>query len=89
MEMAAATGNISAILNQIVDASSLTVDDYVQKSLGFIRHTYYLFVDIFHTRPKDLIDMVDGLLYIECKGYMITQERNKMERQLQERQNHG
>lgn len=68
------------MINLIVDSSTLTGDDYIEKTIGHLRCLYYMFLDTFHTRPKDLIDMIDGILYTECKGYIQKQEMDKLER---------
>ncbi len=82
--MAASTGNIAAIINEIVDAGALTEDDYIEKSIGNLRFFYYTYLDAFHQKPRDLIDLVDGMLFIECKAYVQQREMDKQERKLQE-----
>ncbi len=79
MEMKAASeaGDISTLLRIITKSSSLTVEDYIKKSLGSIRFMYYMYIDKFHVRPKDLIDMVDGLLYLDARTYILKQSSEK------------
>lgn len=84
MALAVSTGNISAILNQIIDASTLTEDDFIEKTVGNLRFLYYSYLDTFHNRPKDIVDMIDGLLYIECKSYIQQQAINRQERMMRE-----
>lgn len=74
------------MLNIIVGASSLSEDDFIRNTLGALRLYYYMFLDIFHTRPRDMIEVVDGALYSDIKAYVQEQERNKIER-LQQEQN--
>jgi len=31
--------------------------------------TYYTYVDNLHTHPRDLEELIDGLLYLDAKSY--------------------
>lgn len=75
---AAAAGDISSLLNALVGSSTLSTDDYVEKTIGFLLNLYYMYMDALHVRPKDLIDLVDGILYLECKQYATQKEMEKM-----------
>lgn len=79
MEIKAASeaGDISTLLRIITKSSSLTVEDYIKKTLGSIRFMYYMYVDKLHVRPKDLIDMIDGLLYLDARTYILKQSNEK------------
>lgn len=79
MEMKAASeaGDISTLLRIITKSSSLTIEDYVKKTLGTLRFMYYMYVDKLHVRPKDLIDMMDGLLYLDARTYILKQSNEK------------
>lgn len=79
MEIKAASeaGDISTLLRIITKSSSLTVEDYIKKTLGSIRFMYYMYIDKMHVRPKDLIDMVDGLLYLDARTYILKQSNEK------------
>lgn len=70
---AIAAVDISSLLNTIVQASSLTVEDFVQKTCGALRFMYYTYLDKFHQCPLDVDDMIDGMLYLDAKGYIIKQ----------------
>ena len=81
-ELAAATaaGDISTILRIIANTSSLTNDDYIKKTCGSLLFLYYTYIDRFHQRPVDIIDMIDGTLFLDAKGYILrkaTTENNK------------
>lgn len=78
MQAAAAANDISTIMSLMIQASSQTTEDYVDKLLGGIRFMYYSFVDKFHTRPLDLEDLVDGSLYMDAYNYIEKKERNKI-----------
>ena len=75
---AAASNNIAGLLSLMVQASSQTTEDYVSKLIGGIRFMYYSFVDKFHTRPKDVEDLVDGMLYMDAVNYIEKKERAKL-----------
>lgn len=72
-ELAAATaaGDISTILRIIANTSSLTNDDYIKKTCGGLLFLYYTYIDRFHQRPVDIIDMIDGTLFLDAKGYIL------------------
>ena len=72
---AQAAGDISTILRIVASSSSLTVTDYIQKTCGSLLFLYYSYVDKFHQRPVDIEDMMDGLLYLDAKGYIIKKDR--------------
>lgn len=78
---AQATNDISTLLNLVVDSGALSGDDFIDKTLGQLRCLYYMYLDTFHMRPKDLLDMVDGMLYIDCKNYIQRQELDRLKRQ--------
>lgn len=79
MEMKAASeaGDISTLLRIITKSSSLTTEDYIKKTIGIVRFMYYMYIDKLHVRPKDLIDMVDGLLYLDARTYILKQSSEK------------
>lgn len=63
----------------LTQSSSMTVDDYIEKSLGNLRSQYYLYLDAYHQKPYDLIDMVDGILFLDCKQYVQEKARQEVE----------
>lgn len=78
MQAAAAANDISTVMSLMIQASSQTTDDFVDKILGGIRFMYYSFVDKFHTRPIDLEDLVDGILYTDAYNYIEKKERDRI-----------
>lgn len=86
LELAQSTNNITALMNIIVGASSLSEDDYIRKTLGALRLYYYMFLDLFHVRPRDMIELIDGVLYSDIKSYVCEQESNRLKRMQQEKQ---
>lgn len=77
---AQARGDITTILSIISSSSSLTPADYIKKTCGNILFMYYTFVENLHTRPVDLDDLIDGLLFLDSKNYIIKQHAAKMHR---------
>ena len=81
MQMASQSGDIASLLHLMLDSSQLTEEDYVKKTLGNLRVMYYHYMDMFHVRPYDLEDMVDGALYSDCKTYIQKKEIAKIKAQ--------
>lgn len=80
MKAAAETGNISAIMRLISLSSTLKPADFIKKSVGSLLFIYYTYIDKFHVRPRDMEDLVDGLLYMDAYGY-IEEQRSIKNRQ--------
>lgn len=78
MQAAAAANDISTVMSLMLRASSMTTEDYVDRLLGGVRFMYYSFVDKFHVRPIDLIDLVDGSLYMDAYNYIEKKERDRI-----------
>lgn len=74
MRAAAARGDIGAILKLITSTSALPPADFIKKTVGGILFIYYLYIDKYHVRPVDLRDLVDGMLYLDAKDYIIKQQ---------------
>ena len=74
---AQATGDIATIISIIASTSSLTVGDYIKKTCGGILFLYYTYIDKLHSRPVDMNDLVDGLLYLDAKGYILKKATDK------------
>lgn len=64
------TGDVATILRLISQTSELTPQDFIKKTLGNLMYIYYLYLSEFHVRPKDLEDMVDGLLFIDARNFL-------------------
>lgn len=72
--MAVAQGDIRSALSAMLSGASLSEEDFVKRTIGNFRFLYYLFMDKLHDRPRDLIDLVDGLLYLDSVAYVSEQE---------------
>lgn len=79
--MAQARGDISTILSLVASTSSLTAADFIKKTCGGLLFMYYTYVDNLHARPVDVLDLVDGLLFLDAKGYINKQHADKLKRQ--------
>jgi hypothetical protein len=75
--MAAGAGDISQLLSVIADTASLTVNDFISKTIGPLKMLYYLYLDKFHMCPTDLTELVDGLLYLDVKEYILKKTKTK------------
>lgn len=80
MRIAAASGDISTVVRLIASTSSMTTQDFIKQTCGGLLFLYYTYVDKLHVKPTDLIDMVDGLLYMDAKNYIIKQAQAKAEK---------
>ncbi len=78
--MAAGAGDISQLLSVIADTASLTVNDFINKTVGPLKMLYYLYIDKFHMCPTDLTELVDGLLYLDVKEYILKKTKPKKEK---------
>lgn len=67
---ASASGNIGALLSIITRSSKLSIHDYVKNTCGELLFLYYSYINHFHMVPVDLIDMVDGILYMDAENYI-------------------
>ena len=77
ISMAQGAGDIGQLLSIITDTASLTVNDFITKTIGPLKMLYYLYIDKFHMCPTDLTELVDGLLYLDVKEYIIKKNRKK------------
>lgn len=73
IEAAQATGDISAILRIVTRASSLTAKDFIKKTCGGLLFMYYTYIERLHVVPIDIEDMVDGLLFLDSRNYIMKQ----------------
>jgi hypothetical protein len=71
MAAAQATGDISTIIRIITRTSKLTTEDFIKKTCGGLLFLYYTYVEKLHVRPHDMIDMIDGILFLDAKSYII------------------
>lgn len=68
---AQAAGDISTIVRIITRTSKLTTEDFIKKTCGGLLFLYYTYVEKIHARPIDLKDLIDGILFLDAKGYII------------------
>jgi len=71
---AQAAGDIATVLRIITKASRMTSGDFIKKTCGGLLFLYYAYIDKLHTRPVDVEDMIDGLLYLDARTYIIKGE---------------
>lgn len=70
MQTAAQAGDIATLLRLMAQTASLTPADFIKKTVGNILFVYYTYLKYFALRPKDLEDLVDGLLFIEARQFL-------------------
>lgn len=70
---AQAAGDISTIIRIITQTSKMTTEDFVKKTCGGLLFLYYTYVEKLHTRPLDIDDMIDGVLFLDAKSYIMKQ----------------
>lgn len=83
MATAQATGDISTIISLISNASKRTAADFVKETCGSLLFMYYMYMDKLHGVPVDVDDMIDGLLYLDAKNYIV---QDAMDKARQERE---
>lgn len=79
---AEASGDIQAVLRAMFAATSMTTEDYVRNTIGSAVMLYYVYLDKFRQRPRDLEDIIDALLYLDAKAYITKQH---MQEEMQSR----
>lgn len=67
---AQASGDISSLLRLMTSTAEQKPSDFIKKTIGNILFIYYLYIDNLHTRPTDMLDLVDGLLYLDARNYL-------------------
>lgn len=67
---AQASGDIGTLLRLMAKTSELTPSDFIKKTVGNILFVYYVYLENFHIKPKDLEDIVDGLLYLDAHNFI-------------------
>ena len=77
MVTAQATGDISTILRIITQSSSLTTEDFIKKTCGGLLFVYYIYLRELHTKPVDIEDLIDGLLFLDAQGYITKKARER------------
>jgi hypothetical protein len=61
--------DISSIIRLIARANILSPAEYIKRTIGTLMFTYYTYVDNLHSHPKDLDELIDGLLYLDAKAF--------------------
>jgi len=61
------SGNALEALSLALQADKKPSYEIVQETVGTVMYLYYLYVDGLHTRPIDIDDMIDGLLYLSAR----------------------
>jgi hypothetical protein len=61
--MSAVSTALSALTNS--NSNSEDANEVIGKALGHVRFMYYEFVEHFHREPRDLEDLVNGVIYCE------------------------
>lgn len=79
LKMAAQSGDVAKLIRIIAQSGSLTVADYISKTVGNLFFLYYTYVDKFHTHPVTIDDLIDGLLYLDAKAYILKQAKAEQE----------
>ena len=77
ISMAQGAGDISQLLSIITDTASMSVNDFIKKTIGPLKMLYYLYIDKLHMCPTDLEELVDGLLYLDVQEYILKKTKNK------------
>lgn len=74
---AQASGDISTIVRLIANTSKMTTADFIKETCGSLLFLYYTYMSQYHQRPVDMLDMVNGLLYLDAKNYITKAARDE------------
>ena len=55
-------------MSLLCQSTERSINDLVDVSVGPMVMSYFVFVDSLHVKPKDLEELVDGLLYLDLKN---------------------
>jgi len=61
------SGNPFEALRLAMTVNKKTPSQIVEDTVGSVMYVYYLYVENLHTRPIDIDDMVDGILYLSAR----------------------
>lgn len=81
MRAAQAAGDISTLLSLIATTAELTPADFIKKTVGNVLFVYYIYLKYFRVKPIDLLDLIDGLLFIEAQDYLESSVRKEAQAQ--------
>lgn len=70
IKAAQAANDLGTILRLMAESAQLTPQDFIKKTVGSLLYVYYVYINHLHVRPKDLDDLIDGLLFIEAQNYV-------------------
>lgn len=70
---AQAAGDIATVLRIITKTSSLTAKDFIRETCGGLLFMYYTYIERLHVVPMDIEDMIDGLLFLDSRNYIMKQ----------------
>ena len=68
------SGDISTVMRLVVSTSQKTTADFIKETCGSLLFLYYTYVDRLHSRPVDIDDLIDGILYLDAKHYIERKE---------------
>lgn len=69
--------------------SELKPSDFIKKTVGNILFVYYVYLENFHIKPKDLEDIVDGLLYLDAHNFIKKQQYEAEMERIRAKKQHG
>lgn len=53
------------MLNAALQANRVTFKDKVDQTIGAYKYFYYKYIEHYHLIPKDLDDIIDGIVYMD------------------------
>ena len=68
------SGDISTVMRLVVSTSQKTTADFIKETCGSLLFLYYTYIDRLHSRPVDIDDLIDGILYLDAKHYIKQKE---------------
>lgn len=69
-----------SMLNMALQANRVTFKDKLEQALGVYKYFYYKYIEHFNLIPKDLNDMIDGIVYMDLQALEIKNHTPKPKR---------
>jgi hypothetical protein len=77
MEMAAKAKDVSALMKLMMGSGNKSNSEIVKQCMNTLEFFYYQYFDGFGDRPRDIDDMIGGIIFIELKAYFTKKSLEK------------
>jgi hypothetical protein len=77
MEAAARSGDVTTLMRLMTGGRSKSNSDIIKKCMTVLEFFYYQYFDSFGDRPRDIDDLIGGIIFIELKAYFTKKSLEK------------